>query len=104
VRVFQVDGEMTAERRQHRCCSYGCRPSCCWHWDHSRWNYQHWHGCRPKWHSLPIPVRGTGNWGLLPYGLYPLFPVFYSGADDIITTSTKDEQEVLYLHPVHTLS
>lgn len=44
---------------------------------------------------LPIPVRVTGDRGLLPRGLYPLSPEFYSGAaPQKRDTSTRNEQEV----------
>ena len=44
---------------------------------------------------LPIPVRITGDRGLLPCGLYPLSPAFYSGAAPRERdTSARNEQEV----------
>ena len=43
---------------------------------------------------LPIPVCVTGDRGLLPCGLYPLSPEFYSGAMVHHHTSTENEQEV----------
>jgi len=94
---------MTAERRPDRCCSCGCRPSSCWHWARSRRSCRHWHGCRPKWHSLPIFVRDTGNWGLLPKA-YILSFLYFIREQAMFSLPPLKMSKKFYLHLVHTLS